>query len=91
MKFEWDEAKNERNIRKHGYSFEDAPWVFEGIYLEVEDTREDYGEPRYLVFGLLRDTVVVICYTPRENAYRIISMRKGNKHETNAYYQNAGF
>lgn len=41
MTFEWDDAKNRRNIRKHGYSFEDAPQAFEGVYLELEDTRYD--------------------------------------------------
>ena len=92
MTFEWDEAKSRRNVRKHGYSFRDARKVFEGVYLEVEDDREDYGEPRYLVFGLLKGNVVVVCYTPRgEDTYRIISMRKGNRYETDAYYQYAGF
>ena len=96
MTFEWDEAKNLQNVRKHGYSFEDAPQVFEGVYLELEDEREDYGELRYLVYGLLKgnlkSNVVVVCYTPRAGeVYRIISMRKGNKGETNSYYQNAGF
>lgn len=46
MTFEWDEAKSRVNVRKHGYSFEDAEKVFVGIYLEVEDNREDYGELR---------------------------------------------
>ena len=85
-------GKNARNVRKHGYSFEDASQVFEGVYLELEDEREDYGEPRRLVYGLLKGNVVVICYTPRAGeVYRIISVRKGNKGETNSYYQSAGF
>lgn len=51
-------------------------------------TRYNYGEPRYLLVGSLRGQVVVICYTPRAlDTYRIISMRKANKHETDAYYQ----
>ncbi len=92
MTFKWDEAKSRGNVRKHGYSFEDAEKVFSGVYLEVEDDREDYGEPRYLVFGLLKGNVVVVCYTLRgEDTYRIISMRKGNRNETDAYYQYAGF
>lgn len=88
MTFEWDDAKNRHNVHKHGYSFEDAAQVFSGVYLELEDTRYNYGERRYLVVGMLRQRVVVICYTPRVvDTYRIISMRKATKDEANAYYR----
>ena len=30
MKYEWDEAKNRKNVAKHGLSFEDAEQVFAG-------------------------------------------------------------
>ena len=30
MKYEWDEAKNRKNLAKHGLSFEDAAQVFSG-------------------------------------------------------------
>jgi hypothetical protein len=30
MKYEWDEAKNRKNVAKHGLSFEDAEQVFVG-------------------------------------------------------------
>jgi len=30
MRYEWDDAKNRRNIVKHGLSFEDADQVFAG-------------------------------------------------------------
>lgn len=56
MTFEWDDAKNRQNVHKHGYSFEDAAQVFAGVYLELEDTRYDYGERRYLVCGHVAPT-----------------------------------
>jgi uncharacterized DUF497 family protein len=31
MKYEWDEAKNRKNLSKHGLSFEDAAQVFPGL------------------------------------------------------------
>jgi len=31
MKYEWDEAKNRKNLAKHGRSFEDAEQVFSGL------------------------------------------------------------
>ena len=87
MELEWDEAKRENNLRKHGLDFRDAAQVLEGYTLELEDDREDYGEFRYLAVGLLRFTVVVLVYTPRENIYRIISMRKADNDEENFYRQ----
>ena len=87
MELEWDEAKRENNLRKHGLDFRDAAQVLEGYTLELEDDREDYGELRYLAVGLLRFTVVVLVYTPRENIYRIISMRKADSDEENFYRQ----
>ncbi len=30
MEYEWDEAKNRKNLAKHGLSFEDAERVFSG-------------------------------------------------------------
>jgi len=44
MTFEWDEAKNRANIRKHGFDFADAEEMFRGPLLVRPDTREDYGE-----------------------------------------------
>ena len=87
MELEWDEAKRANNLRKHGLDFRDAAQVLEGYTLELEDDREDYGEFRYLAVGLLRFTVVVLVYTPRENIYRIISMRKADSDEENFYRQ----
>ena len=87
MELEWDEAKRENNLRKHGLDFRDAAQVLEGYTLELEDDREDYGEFRYLAVGLLKFTVVVLVYTPRENIYRIISMRKADSDEENFYRQ----
>lgn len=43
MKYGWDEAKNQKNIAKHGLSFEDAEQVFSGSCVTFEDDRLDYG------------------------------------------------
>jgi uncharacterized DUF497 family protein len=90
MKFEWDEVKNERNIRKHGFDFADAEKVFAGTFplFVCLDTRKSYGEDRWQGIGLLDGIViVVIVFTePRTNIVRIISMRKATKKER-AYYE----
>ncbi|HKM47099.1 MAG TPA: BrnT family toxin [Terriglobales bacterium] len=85
MKYEWDEAKNRKNIAKHGLSFEDAEQVFSGPCVTFEDDRLDYGEERLITLGLLVGRLVVIAHSPRDEGTRIISMRKGNRREQKIY------
>ena len=54
MTFEWDEAKNEANRRKHGLDFADAAAVFSGSTLTFADHRHSSDEPRYLTLGCWR-------------------------------------
>jgi len=86
MKFEWDEAKDRTNIRKHGFDFADVPEVFRGPLLARPDTREDYGEERWIAMGLLKHRVVVLSFTQRaEDVIRIISLRKADRNEREAF------
>lgn len=86
MQFEWDDEKNKENIRKHGLDFADAWQVFNPLMLTEEDTKEDYGEERYLGIGFLKNFVVVVIYTePAEEIIRIISLRKALKHERDRF------
>ena len=50
--FEFDDAKSQTNLLKHGISFSDAQalWGDPGL-LEIPANTED--EPRYLVIGLI--------------------------------------
>ena len=80
--FTWDEKKRKLNLAKHGIDFRDAAKVFDGPLVTVEDTREDYGEARYVALGLLEGIVVSMVYTERGSAIRLISIRKALKHET---------
>ena len=50
-----------------------------------EDTRNDYGERRYCVFGLIEDRLHSVVFTPRAGKPRVISLRKANKREVNRY------
>jgi uncharacterized DUF497 family protein len=68
-----------------GLDFIDAAEVFEGPTIEFEDTRRDYGETRILSFGLFRDRLVVVGYTPRGEDRHIFSMRKANAREKKRY------
>ncbi len=59
--------------------------VFVDDTLTVEDDRRDYGEDRFITVGFLDGTMVVLVWTPRDEAYRIISMRKANERERALY------
>lgn len=84
--FTWDEPKRQENIEKHCIDFADAEDIFAGYTVTAEDTREAYGEPRFLTLGLLHGEVVSITHTPREDDDHIISIRKATKHETRFYF-----
>jgi uncharacterized DUF497 family protein len=90
MKYEWDEAKNRKNLDKHGLSFEDAELVFSGPCVTFADDRFNYGEERLVTLGLLAGRLVVIAHAPRDEGTRIISMRKGNRREQKIYQKRLG-
>ena len=81
MRVSYDPSKREKALADHGLDFEDAVAVFDGLTVEVEDTRKDYGEKRVICYGLLAGRMVVVGYTPRGAARHIFSMRKANDRE----------
>jgi uncharacterized DUF497 family protein len=82
VNFEWDEDKNQENIRKHGFDFADAWELFEAPMRTALDTRADYSEARWKGIGHLGNRIVVVVFTERdEDTIRIISLRKALKHE----------
>jgi uncharacterized protein len=81
MRVTYDPEKRERTLKERGLDFEDAKFVFAGVTLELEDTREDYGEPRIICYGYLAGRLVVVGYTPRGAARHVFSMRKANARE----------
>jgi uncharacterized DUF497 family protein len=87
VKFEWDEQKWGRNIRKHSIDFRDAVAIFADNIVTMEDTRFDYGEQRYISLGLLKGRVIVVVHTEDEDVIRLISARKATKYEQRIYYE----
>ena len=89
-KFEWDENKNQINIKKHGISFEEAEAVFDddnAIYLDDEEHSQE--EARFVVIGRnekQKTLVVCHCYRDSGTIIRLISARKADKLETDWYY-----
>jgi hypothetical protein len=59
--------------------------ILSGPALTVEDDRQDYGEMRSITVGLLDDRMVVVVWTQHGERRRIISLRKANDREQDAY------
>ena len=81
MRVSYDPSKRKKALADRGLEFEDAVAVFDGLTVEVEDTRRDYGEKRVICFGLLAGRMVVVGYTPRGTVRHVFSMRKANDRE----------
>ncbi len=89
LKFEWDGAKNNRNIEKHGLDLSDAQDLFSGedpFFVSFESS-EDHGEDRWKGIGILKGVIVVVAiFTEKdEDTVRIISLRKAGFSERAAY------
>ena len=81
MRVTFDEAKRAKTLSERGLDFADAPSIFAGVTVEIEDTRKNYGEKRVICYGLLAGRVVVVGYTPRGADRHVFSMRKANERE----------
>jgi len=84
MEFVWYEAKNKRNLHRHGLDFRDASTVLGGNVITWEDCRFEYGERRFTMIGMLEDVVVVL-HTEWQTPTRIISMRRATARERRLY------
>jgi uncharacterized DUF497 family protein len=86
--FEWDAAKAERNLAKHGVSFEAARYVFDDVFAcERCDFDREPGDIKYVITGIVKDVILTVVYTEREGRTRIISARKATTHEEREYYR----
>ena len=83
---EWDENKNQINIRKHGISFATAALVFaDEERIEYYDRLHSLEEDRYVVLGCVQGILYVV-YPMRGEAARLISARMATPKEREIYY-----
>ena len=84
--YEWDEAKRQGNLRKHGVDFmevEGFDWAFSVVF---EDTRERYLEQRWVAFGPIGNMIHTLVFSePADGVTRVISLRHATKRETRLY------
>ena len=89
-KIEFDSAKRDLTLAERGLDFARAREVFGGRHFSAPDLRANYDEDRYITIGSLDGRMVVMVWTPRGEARRIISLRKANDREQARFAQKKG-
>ncbi len=85
MKLIFDPAKDTENKRKHGVSLAEAELMDWDAALIWQDTRRDYDEVRMVALGAIGERLYCAIFTDRDEARRIISLRKANYREVMDY------
>jgi uncharacterized DUF497 family protein len=87
LTFEWDEQKAERNLKKHGVSFQEASEVFSDLLSAIiPDTTHSAREDRLLTIGQsIKRQILFVVFTEREERIRIISARLATLGEVRIY------
>ena len=90
LKFEWNKKKEKANLKKHGVSFEEARTAFyDELAIQFFDPDHSGNEDRFILLGTsykLNTLVVCHCFRVDEMIIRIISARKADKSELEAYW-----
>ena len=85
VRISFDPSKNKRNIRERDLSFDLAEdFEFETAHIHA-DSRQEYGESRYIALGSLHGRLHVLCFTETADGIRVISFRKANDREVKPY------
>lgn len=84
---EWDEGKEQENIRNHGYSFREAATVFNDPLARTDDDPEhSTDEQRFRTIGLsAKGNLLRISHTIRSDHIRIINAYEPTPAERKLY------
>ena len=84
--YEWDEAKRESNLRKHGLDFWTAHLVYENSE-KLTSRLKSKSESRFLDVALvqLKGAILALVYTVRNGNVRFISFRFASRKERRRY------
>lgn len=81
MEIGFDPLKRAATLQERGLDFLDAPQVFAGRSITVDDIRVDYGERRQVTYGWLDEFAVAVVWIERDGTCRVISMRRMHQWE----------
>lgn len=90
LEFEWHAEKAKSNERKHGVTFEEAMPVFANPLASIfNDDEHSVNEAREIIVGhSANGRLLVVSFTERGDAVRIISARRATKRERKDYEEN---
>ncbi len=85
--FEWDEHKEQKNLRKHKIPFEEAVTIFHDPFVAtIPDPDHSDNEERFIAIGHSnKNRLLVVGFTERGNATRIFNCRKAEPLEREIY------
>jgi hypothetical protein len=91
--FEWDPLKATKNLRKHGVSFDEARTVFNDPLARIfDDPEHSADEAREIIIGhSIMRRLLIVSFTERSSAIRVISARVATKREQRDYEENVIF
>ena len=87
MLIQFDSAKNNTNIAKHGVSLQLAELLEWDTLWAKRDVRQDYAELRVIGFAYIELRLFCVIFVDCGDVRRIISLRKANPREVNRYAQ----
>ena len=86
MEIEFDEAKRARILEERGLDIAQAGMLFDGFHLTRRDDKHSTDtEERFNSIGMLGDEIVLVTWTSRGSARRIVTMWKTNDKERQGY------
>jgi uncharacterized protein len=87
MRIEFDPAKDEANLAKHGVSLALAIELDWEAALVWVDDRFEYNEMRMIALAPDTEILYYVAFVDRSNARRIISLRRANRREVKHYVE----
>ena len=84
--FDWDDAKADSNLAKHGVPFAYAARVFlDARMIDFDASKPGDGEARRKAVGVIEGPLFTVVYTLRDGVTRVISGRRCNAKEGKSY------
>jgi len=90
VNLEFNKFKRDKTLNERGLDFARANEIFARFHFTGQDRRDMYEEHRFITVGYLDARLIVLVWTPRGEARRIISMRKANDREKAIYASHLG-
>lgn len=88
-KFEWEDSKNDYNLKKHGLPLYFGRFVFADPYHFTIAAKDGINsdEKRFMAVGLVSNRIMCVVYTKRKHKIRLISLMRRSGRLQNEYWK----